>query len=426
MSPIPVEPSPIPVEPAAALQACQVVVQWDVCDATDLGSSETGASAAAATAASAVGAASAAEESGSSGGAAITSSDVAEDCSEVVVSSPAQDDKDKGSACCVDFGYEYEDVLTGWEKGVLDRIDGAIRTICCRPPGEVHYHKWEGMRPDVPERYQRWEGIRERNVIMGLIFKLAGNSRKLPMLYERIGLLFLYMAVWFYCYSYLARFRSEMVGCQQLWVERCVPQHLGGGCVGDCANDTILSFTPRRLSDFAEVLAQYDAPPAFRYNVPKCADDLQATDLCGMQMCSASEDYCDGGLCTCVIRIGRVKEFVKELILYMFFFKLLWFPFYLIHNVDLRGIHRVAHCVGLCATITATCLVFTITLQDIHSYETRVRALALHVVRFFLSFASLCCFEVVKGFFLGFVVGSYVIQRYCPSFVARIWKYFLC
>lgn len=346
--------------------------------------------------------------------------------SPLAAKEPAEEEEGSGFKCCMDFGYEYEEVLTSWEIYTLDRIEGAVTTYWCKPPPSVlgvRYHKWEGMRPDVPERYQRWEGIRERNVILGLGFMLSGHARKLPNVFERIGLLLLYMAVWFWCYSYVVKYRGEVAGCQQLWVEQCVPRALGGGCEGDCAESATLALTPRRLSNFHAIMAWEQVPSALKDEALHCVSDLEVDSLCSLPMCARGEGGCDHGLCTCVVRNSPVNEFVKECMLYMFFFKVLYWPFYLIQTFDLKGIAR---CIGGCGTVFFFGLIMAMTLQDILSYEERASEFVWHIMRFLMTFAVLCVFEVVKAFFLGFVVGSYVVQRYCHSLVARIWKYLLC
>merc|ERR1712051_1079934 len=102
----------------------------------------------------------------------------------------------------------------------------------------------------------------------------------------------------------------------------------------------------------------------------QCASDREVSGICGMPMCSDSEEPCVNGFCACVVRNSPIEEFVKECILYMFFFKVLYWPFYLIQTFDLNGIAR---CLGSCGTVFVFCLIMAVTLQDILSYETRAR-----------------------------------------------------
>lgn len=327
-------------------------------------------------------------------------------------------------SCCDAGAVEYEDVLFGCEKAVLDRVEAASQSTHCFGPRreDGKFQDWEGIDPNFPEHHQRWQGIRERNVIFSLVFWMLRRGRKEPTGCERINLLLLYMAVWFMCFSYLERRKRDAVSCEQSWIHACVPESLGGGChnASLCAELVTLDATPKKLKDYAAVMGKRSSEFAREQSMECLGDDVGL--VCRMPMCSAANTPCDGGLCDCRAVENPVLQYMREIFLFTIFFKVLYFPFDLLLRFELKG---VWHVLGVGASFAVGVLLLLGGAVTLWLYEPDGRSFGLSATRFALTFISLCSFEMIKSFTLGYLVGTYVIQRNCCPTAARIWKYLL-
>lgn len=286
------------------------------------------------------------------------------------------------------------------------------------------------MSDHVPERYQRWEGIRERNTILSLFFGMCGHGRKQPIKFERIQLFILYASVWYLAYTMSLRRRGRP--CRKAWVEACVPENMGGGCsgtgrFGNCSSVEILAASPDGFNDFhsmykgwsstrigikideAECVKAGHSP----CSVPLCADDKEDT-------CVDKRDG-TGGFCRCH-NWGSLVFF--DTVIYTILFKLLYMPFWYLFVIDLEK--YCGKIMDRFVTLSVTPLysiIFTTTIIILWRYMDSADGFAWETSWWFITFLCLCCFEVVKSFTLGFIVGSYVI---CPLFgpcVSSMWKF---
>eukprot|EP00429_Kryptoperidinium_foliaceum_P054550 CAMPEP_0176080234 /NCGR_PEP_ID=MMETSP0120_2-20121206/40132_1 /TAXON_ID=160619 /ORGANISM="Kryptoperidinium foliaceum, Strain CCMP 1326" /LENGTH=414 /DNA_ID=CAMNT_0017413997 /DNA_START=1 /DNA_END=1245 /DNA_ORIENTATION=+ len=334
---------------------------------------------------------------------------------------------DSRAGCCGGNGevkYQYEAVLFDCEKKVLDKVEQAAASSHCfgAQSRSSEFHPWEGIDPNIPEHYQRWESIRERNVILSLLFWLLRHGRHEPTGCERINLLLLYMATWFWCFSFLERFKGREVACQQEWIETCVPVSLGGGCSDDarCAELAVIETTPDALKDYRAIARKRSSLKA-RERSLQCLGDDEAR-ICNLSMCSGSNEPCDGGFCDCRVAGHQVIQGFRDLLLYMLFFKVVYFPFDMLLRYELTGCW---HNLGVIASIAASALVALVGAQSFWAYDPRGRTFAIVLLRFLFTFLCLCLFEAIKAFALGYLVGTYVVQPNCWSIAARIWKYLL-
>lgn len=364
---------------------------------------------------------------------------------------------------------EYEDVLTAWEKKMVDVvdywarkvcpfkcIDGWWRWCCCRSTqmaGKVaagdssqgskhhdrkHHHRkepkrrkffwWEGMREDVPERYQRWEGIRERNTILSLIFGLFGHGRKQPTKFERMQLFILYASVWYLAYSMSLRRRGRP--CRKAWVDACVPEHLGGGCrgigdLGNCSSANILAMTPEAFNDYGNMRSS----TRIGINIKEAECVKAGHSPCSIPLCAAEGATCeykqDGlkGFCRCNSWIRLV---VWDTIMYTFFFKLLYMPFWYLFVTDLEiYLGRAGNFLVALTVAPLYIIILMLSVVILWTYMETAGGVAYETMFWFFSFVCLCCFEVVKSFTFGMLLGSYVIRPICGPCVSGVWKFLL-
>lgn len=346
---------------------------------------------------------------------------------------------------------EYEGILTSWECKLVDITDRACRACCPfrrvrrslrtekldgggdqrRSDGEsatknpAHYSWWEGMRSDVPERYQRWEGIRERNAILSLAFGIAGRCRKQPRLNERTHLFLLYAAVWFFSYSITIRRRG--ITCRKAWVETCVPVDRGGGCIDTCASTVVLGATPEGFADFSAVARS--SRHKLDINKMRCVESGVVESVCDLPMCARrggeaciSDGHQPSGLCPCDPAVGAR---IYEVLLYTVAFKLLHYPYWLLYVRDLSSWHWCLRRMAYASSIVIYVFLFTMSFHVLWSYLEDSGAVLWETGAWLISFASLCLFEVVKSFTVGFIVGAYVIDALCCHTVSQIWKFCL-
>lgn len=362
----------------------------------------------------------------------------------------------------VDASYEYEDVLTNWEKCTLDVVDGLARQYCPFKKCAREQHKrlvgpgdaepstsmewsnwpdspslggarrnrhswWEGMRDDVPERYQRWEGIRERNTILSLVFKLCGHGRKLPTLLERVHLFILYASIWWATHIFATRLHGN--ACRKGWVEACVPLDLGGDCRVGCATASVLDRTPEDYRDYDTVRhatwTKLDVrrAPCLKENVSAACLHPMCAPLDEESCLSRKVQEFYGGFCACA---PLFKFYIFQVLVYALMFKVLYMPFWYLFVLDLR------RCCGPCMAVVFRCIpvpVYVVMLlfgnRWLWEYVHDEHAFWMEFLYWCLSFVVLCLFEVVKSFLLGFVLGRYVISALCGQCSGAIWKFML-
>jgi len=290
-------------------------------------------------------------------------------------------------------------------------------------PRPTEFYSWEGIRDDVPERYQRWESIRERNVILSLVLGLLGHGRKQPTSRERIHLLLLYASVWYLSYAFALKYRGE--GCRKGWAQTCVPQQLGGGCSSQCARQEVLQQTPQSFAKYEKVLKV--AAVTVNVHDALCVINGNFSSPCEIPMCAPrgqktciSDRRGASGMCKC-----QPNSLVFEVVLYTVLFKLLYMPYWYLFVFDLQEFG------SWCAWIVARSAMalylmlflagFVMQVQYFHSFG----GVVLETIYWLMSFCVICCFEVVKAFTLGFLVGSYVLRPMCGGLPAGVWKFFL-
>jgi len=278
------------------------------------------------------------------------------------------------------------------------------------------------MSVHYPERYQRWEGIRERNTILSLFFSLFGHGRVQPTKCERLQLFFLYASVWYLAYTFSLRRRGNP--CRKAWVDACVPARLGGGClktgigatgVGkwNCSSTAVLAKTPSGWDDWSKL----SSSTRVGINIEK-ADCVEAGHSpCSVPMCAVEGPTCeyktDGlqGFCKCNSWHILV---IWDTILYTCLFKLFYMPFWYLFVADLTA------CVGRCCAVCLHMLVIPfylifmlLSVMILWRYMDDMEGFWWETCWWFVSFCILCCFEVVKSFTFGFLLGSYVIKPIC-------------
>jgi len=287
---------------------------------------------------------------------------------------------------------------------------------------------WEGMTEHAPERYQRWEGIRERNTILSLIFGLLGYGRKQPTKFERVQLFLLYASVWYLAYTMSLRRRGRP--CRKAWVEACVPQHLGGGCdgtgrYGNCSSAAVLALSPDGFDDYEAMMSS----TRIGIDIDKAECVKAGHSPCSIPLCATEGPTCEfkrdgvGGFCRCN---DWGSLFVFDTIMYTFLFKLLYMPFWYLMVMDLESVfgHRVDRCISASVAILyATILLLTVIV--LWRYMDTADGFAWETFWWFVSFFFLCCFEVVKSFTLGFLLGAYVVRPLFGPCASGIWKFLL-
>mmetsp|Transcript_101350 Transcript_101350/g.285862 ORF Transcript_101350/g.285862 Transcript_101350/m.285862 type:complete len:1060 (-) Transcript_101350:152-3331(-) len=380
---------------------------------------------------------------------------------------------------------EYEDVLTGPEKRLLDWCDWLISAFCmccCQrraDDGQREYRWWEGMRHDVPERYQRWEGIRERNAVLSFVFGLVGNGRKHPTLGQRVHLIFLYLALYFFSYSAMRSLHDYEADCQMLWEEECLRHpaidHNTSG-LNTSAPRGLLNLLTASLDSECPWLSSTSSPDEMGcFSGGSCNVETHGWDCCGSGMrmrcpegyraCNATVDDagldfvcqrscaayggvrgcegscrqspCDLPMCAdqgpscwdepmagpAVASFCRCKSYASflltELILFSLVFKVIYLPFRMLFFVALG---KVSCCVqALVAFICALlfymggCFLYTAVTDGHLGVE-----MAFWVMTVFL----LSLLEAVKSFVGGYLLGTYVLGPLCPKWVSRVWKFF--
>jgi len=125
-------------------------------------------------------------------------------------------------------------------------------------------------------------------------------------------------------------------------------------------------------------------------------------------------------MCKC-----QPNSLVFEVVLYTVLFKLLYMPYWYLFVFDLQEFG------SWCAWIVARSAMalylmlflagFVMQVQYFHSFG----GVVLETISWLMSFCVICCFEVVKAFTLGFLVGSYVLRPMCGGLPAGVWKFFL-
>lgn len=281
------------------------------------------------------------------------------------------------------------------------------------------------MSDKVPERYQRWEGIRERNTILSLGFGAFGYGRKQPTKAERLHLFLLFAFVWYLAYSINLRRRGRP--CRKAWVEKCVPESLGGSCTVDCATEEVLAETPDAFSDYNSVMesTRYGA----ELDEAACLQGSTAPDLCTIPMCTTGGDACidepdsSDGFCMCY---SGVWAYLVEILLYTILFKLLYMPFWYLLVFDLKKCcGSYAHWCIESLVVILYLFIFTISVAILYRYMNDMTGFLWESGFWFVTFFLLCLFEVVKSFTFGFLVGTYVVRPLCGPFVAGCWKFML-
>merc|ERR1712183_494280 len=101
-------------------------------------------------------------------------------------------------------------------------------------------------------------------------------------------------------------------------------------------------------------------------------------------------------------------------------------PFWYLFVADLE--RRFGCFVDWCVSISVIPLyicIMIIAVAILWSYMDSSDGLIWETLWWFVSFMLLCCFEVVKSFTLGFLVGSYVIRPVFGPCISGIWKFLL-
>jgi len=359
---------------------------------------------------------------------------------------------------------EYEGVLTSWEMCAADHVDKCARKVCpfksCQKRrdakvaaitspsgsstatpashhshGHPHYYWWEGMSDKVPERYQRWEGIRERNTILSLGFGVAGYGRKQPTKVERLHLFLLFAFVWYLAYSINLRRRGRP--CRKAWVEKCVPESLGGSCTVDCSPAEVLAETPEAFSDYEAVkestsfAAEFEEAACLTGSIKFEKSRRRLTSTCTIPMCATDGKACidepdaTEGFCICYSGIGA---YFVEALLYTILFKLLYMPFWYLMVADLKALPWCLKGLHWCVETLVVVLyvfIFGISVVILYRYMNELKGFLWETGWYLMSFFIMCLFEVVKSFSLGFLMGTYVIRPLCGPFVAGCWKFML-
>lgn len=389
-----------------------------------------------------------------------------------------------GGALFPDPDFEYEGVLARWEIWVSDRMDRLARRLCpfrrgwsgicpascgcphhCgrasrsetapepepdkvgheggapedgsaavrrrrRPP---RHAKWEGLREDVPERYQRWEGIRERNPVLSMAFGLTKFRRKQPTRAERVHLFVLYGAVWYFAYAFTLRRRGR--ACRKSWIEACVPEDQGGLCTTNCANRSVLERTPAAFAKYEDL--REATMPSVDLNSLACIQEGAVRSACEVAMCTEaatrsclSDPKASDGICVCDSNEDRV---VLESIIYSLLFKIIYMPYLYIFWTDLPN-SRITRCLPdkyrhvpdymiQCTTVGIYVGLFAIGLFTMEVYFNNLAGILWESLWWFWTFLVLCTIEVFKAFFLGYILGSYVLSPLCCPCFSRIWKF---
>merc|ERR1712080_432962 len=112
-----------------------------------------------------------------------------------------------------------------------------------------------------------------------------------------------------------------------------------------------------------------------------------------------------GGFCRCN-SLGGLMVF--DTILYTVLFKLLYMPFWYLFVADMQQL--LGRVPDLCMKLSVVPLYSIVLLTGVAilwNYMDSADGFAWETFWWLITFIFLCCFEVIKGFTLGFLLGSY-------------------
>merc|ERR1712100_495400 len=150
---------------------------------------------------------------------------------------------------------------------------------------------------------------------------------------------------------------------------------------------------------------------------------------CDIPLCVAEGSTCEfkadalAGFCTCN-SWGILVVF--DTIVYTILFKLLYMPFWYLFVADCASLlgRPVDFCIKM-SVIPLYLFVVLVGAAILWNYMDSADGFIWETLWWFITFFFLCCFEVVKGFTLGFLLGSYVIRPVFGPCASGIWKFLL-